>query len=61
MSSPCFDRLRMMYENHFEDFIDSKVKPMYTFPYAAKEIFIARGLALAQKTGRSWRKTARSS
>ena len=30
VSSPCFDRLRALYENQFEDFIDSKVKPMYT-------------------------------
>jgi fatty acyl-CoA reductase len=28
VSSPCFDRLRRIHENRFDDFIESKVLPM---------------------------------
>ena len=54
VSSPCFNRLRGIYKGKFDEFIHSKVQPMYLTLDVDREICISQPSAWSKK----WRKSS---
>ena len=53
VSSPCFNRLRGIYKGKFDEFIHSKVQPMYLTLNVDREICISQHSAWSKKWRRS--------